>query len=70
MLVLEFKAQGKKTQNSAIDEAIGTTQFVRNKCIRYWMDNRGVGQKHLYRCNTALRAEYPFVKAKRVLVIH
>jgi len=27
------------------------------------MDNRGVGQKQLYRHNTALREEFPFVKA-------
>jgi putative transposase len=63
MIVLEFKAKGKTTQYAAIDEAIRTAQFVRNKCIRFWMDNRGVGQKELYRHNTALRAEYPFVKA-------
>jgi putative transposase len=63
MIVLEFKAKGKTTQYGAIDEAIRTAQFVRNKCIRFWMDNRGVGQKELYRHNTALRAEYPFVKA-------
>jgi putative transposase len=63
MIVLEFKAKGKTTQYAAIDEAIKTAQFVRNKCIRYWMDNRGVGLKELYRYNTALRAEFPFVKA-------
>jgi putative transposase len=63
MIVLEFKAQGKTTQYQAIDEAIRTAQFVRNKCLRYWMDNRGIGQKELYRHNTVLRAEYPFVKA-------
>jgi len=63
MIVLEFKAKGKTTQYAAIDEAIRTAQFVRNKVIRYWMDNRGVGQKELYRYNTALRAEFPFVKA-------
>jgi putative transposase len=63
MSVLEFKAKGKTTQYAAIDEAIKTAQFVRNKCVRFWMDNRGVGQKELYRHNTALRAEYPFVKA-------
>lgn len=63
MIVLEFKAKGKTTQYAAIDEAIKTSQFVHNKCLRYWMDNRGVGQKELYRHNTALRAEYPFVKA-------
>ncbi|MEW5860246.1 MAG: transposase [Cyanobacteriota bacterium] len=63
MIVLEFKAQGKTTQYSAIDEAILTAQFVRNKCIRFWIDNRGAGQKELYRHNTKLRAEFPFVKA-------
>lgn len=62
MIVLEFKAQGKTAQYAAVDEAIRTAQFVRNKCIRFWMDNRGIGQKELYRHNTALRAEYPFVK--------
>ncbi len=62
MKVLEFKVKGKKTQYAAIDEAIRTGQFVRNKCIRYWMDNKGVGQKDLYRHNTWLRAEYAFVK--------
>jgi hypothetical protein len=49
MIVLEFKGQGKTAQYSAIDEAIKTAQFVRNKCIRYWMDNSCVGQKELYR---------------------
>src|ERR671932_2758373 len=63
MIVLEFKAQGKTTQYSAIDEAIRTAQFVRNKIIRHWMDKRGVGQKDLYRYNTSLRTEFPFVKA-------
>lgn len=63
MIVLEFKAKGKTTQYSAIDEAIRTAQFVSNKCIRFWMDNRGVGQKELYRHNTKLRAEFPFVNA-------
>lgn len=63
MIVLELKAKGKTTQYSAINEAIKTAQFVRNKCIRFWMDNRGVGQKELYRHNTVLRSEFPFVKA-------
>ncbi len=63
MLVREFKAKGKTTQYTAIDEAIRTAQFVRNKAIRYWMDNRGVGQKQLYRLSKALREEFFFVKA-------
>jgi putative transposase len=63
MIVLEFKAKGKTTQYAAVDEAIRTTQFVRNKSLRYWMDNRGVGQKELYRLSKTLREEFPFVKA-------
>lgn len=63
MIVLEFKAKAKKTQYCAIDSAIRTTQFVRNKAIRHWMDNRGVGQKDLYRLSKLLRQEFPFVKA-------
>ena len=62
MLVLEYKAVVKKAQALAIEEAIRTSQFVRNKVLRYWMDNRGVGKKELYQYNTQLRAEYGFVK--------
>ncbi|GET35335.1 RNA-guided endonuclease InsQ/TnpB family protein [Microseira wollei] len=62
MLVLEYKAVLKKSQSTAIDEAIRTSQFVRNKVLRYWMDNRGVGKKQLYQYNTQLRAEFDFVK--------
>ncbi|MCV3213172.1 transposase [Plectonema radiosum NIES-515] len=61
MLVLEYKAVVKKSQSVAIDEAIRTSQFVRNKVLRYWMDNRGVGKKELYQYNTQLRAEFKFV---------
>jgi putative transposase len=63
MFVLEFKAKGKTTQYAAIDEAIRTAQFVRNKCVRFWMDNKGTGQKELYRHSTLLREEFSFVKA-------
>jgi len=63
MIVLEFKAEGKTTQYAAIDEAIRTSQFVRNKAVRHWMDNRGVGQKDLYRLSKTLRQEFPFVTA-------
>ncbi len=61
MLVLEYKAVVKSNQVKAIDEAIRTSQFVRNKVLRYWMDNRNVGKKELYQYNTQLRAEYKFV---------
>ncbi|NEO39927.1 MAG: transposase [Moorea sp. SIOASIH] len=62
MLVMEFKAVLKKPQELAINEAIRTARFVRNKVLRYWMDNRGVGKKELYRYNTQLRDEFEFVK--------
>jgi putative transposase len=62
VLVLECKAVVKKFQLTAINEAIRTSQFVRNKVLRYWMDNRGVGKKELYQYNTQLRAEFEFVK--------
>ncbi|NEO91315.1 MAG: transposase [Moorea sp. SIO3G5] len=62
MLVMEFKAVVKETQKIAIKEAIRTAKFVRNKVLRYWMDNRGVGKKELYRYNTQLRDEFGFVK--------
>jgi putative transposase len=42
MVVLEFRLAGKPRQYRAIDEAIRTTQFIRNKCVRYWQDTRGV----------------------------
>ncbi|NER48002.1 MAG: transposase [Symploca sp. SIO1B1] len=62
VLVLECKAVVQKTQVIAISEAIRTSQFVRNKVLRYWMDHRGIGKKELYQYNTQLRAEYSFVK--------
>ena len=62
MFVLEYKLRGKESQYRAIDEAIRTVQFVRNKCLRYWQDNIGVGQKDLYKHTTVLRKEFSFVK--------
>ncbi len=62
MFILEYKLRGKQSQYKAIDEAICTVQFVRNKCLRYWEDNKGVGQKDIYKYVTQLREEYPFVK--------
>ena len=61
MFVLEYKVKPKPNQIEAINEAIRTTQFVRNKFLRYWMDNRGVGKTELFRYNTALRKELKFV---------
>ena len=47
MLVYEFKLAGKQQQYALISEAIRTALFVRNCCIRYWMDNEKVGKYDL-----------------------
>ncbi len=44
MFVLEYKVKGKDYQYKAIDEAIKTAQFVRNKALRFWMDNSKVSK--------------------------
>ncbi|NEO96440.1 MAG: transposase, partial [Moorea sp. SIO3G5] len=62
MLAMEFKAVLSKSQHKAVDEAIRTSKFVRNKVLRYWIDNKGIGKKELYRYNTQLRDEFKFVK--------
>jgi putative transposase len=64
VLVLEYKAKTNKLQVKAIEEAIKTTQFVRNKCLRYWMgasreDN--INGFALNKHSTILRALIPFV---------
>ena len=38
MIVLEMKAVIKPSQANAIDDAIRTVQFIRNKALRLWMD--------------------------------
>jgi putative transposase len=60
VLVLEYKVKGKQQQYRAIDEAIITTQFIRNKAIRYWMDapkQAKVDKIALNNYSTALRKE-------------
>jgi putative transposase len=37
---LEYKLYGSDAQYRLIDEAIRTAQFVRNSCIRFWMDHK------------------------------
>ena len=64
MIVLEYKCKGKPNQYKAIDEAIRTTQFIRNKAIRYWMDNSRelkIDRFALNKYSTTLRNEFPFV---------
>ena len=62
MLVYEYKLQGKDKQFLAIEETIRTTQFVRNKCVRFWQDNHGVNPYDLYQYCAVLAKEYDFAK--------
>jgi putative transposase len=60
MLVFEFKAYGKSAQIAAIDDAIRTAKFVRNSCIRLWMDVKGTGKNDLQKYCAVLAANFPF----------
>ena len=62
MLVLEFKCYGKQNQYQAIDEAIRTGQFIRNKCLRLWMDTPNIGRYDLNKYCKVLADEFPFAK--------
>jgi putative transposase len=65
MLVLEYKIKAKPSQYKAIDEAIRTVQFIRNKSIRYWMDapkDAKINRFALNKYSTELRNEFSFVK--------
>ncbi|MEA5503475.1 transposase [Halotia wernerae UHCC 0503] len=60
MLVFEFKAYGKLIQLTAIDDAIRTAKFIRNSCIRLWMDVRNIGKNDLQKYCAVLAANFPF----------
>jgi putative transposase len=60
MLILEYKLSANQAQQGAIDEAIRTVQFIRNKCLRLWMDGRGVGDNDLQDNSAQLARQYPF----------
>ena len=58
MIVLEFKLKGKTQQYRVIDEMIRTAQFVRNKALRYWMDNQGAKLSDLYKQCALMAKEF------------
>ncbi|MFL5664270.1 MAG: RNA-guided endonuclease InsQ/TnpB family protein [Ktedonobacteraceae bacterium] len=60
MLIYEYKLDGNTAQYAAIDEAIRITQFIRNKCLRKWMDERGVSKNDLQCYCADLAHEYSF----------
>jgi putative transposase len=60
MLILEYKLRINQRQCAAIEVAIRTTQFVRNKALRLWMDGQSVGQNDLQTLCSQLAKDYPF----------
>ncbi len=60
MLVLEAKLEGKSEQYQRLDEAIHTARFIRNSCIRYWIDTKGVNRYDLSAYCAVLAKEFPW----------
>ncbi len=60
MIIYEFKVKAKPEQYQAINEAIRTSQFIQNKCLRYWMDNKGVSKYDLNKYCKVLAQEFKF----------
>jgi len=60
MLIYEYRLDGTKQQYAAIDEAIRIVQFIRNKCLRLWMDTQGISKNDLQCYCAVLAKDYPF----------
>ena len=58
MLAFEAKLEGTNEQYGKLDEAIRTARFVRNSCVRYWMDNRDIGRYELSAYCAVLAKEF------------
>jgi putative transposase len=60
MLVYEYKLDGNHKQYAAIEEATRVVQFIRNKCLRLWMDGKRVCNNDLQTYCAVLAKAYPF----------
>ncbi|HYU71577.1 MAG TPA: transposase, partial [Ktedonobacteraceae bacterium] len=63
MLIYEYKIDGTKQQYAAIEEALRVVQFIRNTCLRKWMDERGVSKNDLQCYCAVLAREYSFASS-------
>ena len=66
MLIYEYKLDGSKAQYAAMDEAIRIVQFIRNKCLRLWIDERGgpgISKNDLQCYCAVLAKDYPFARS-------
>ena len=65
MFVIEYKVKASQNQYRAIDEAIRTGQFVRNKALRLWMDanpEEKISKYDLNKYCAVLAKEFDFAK--------
>lgn len=60
MVIYEYKLHGNNAQYAAIEEAIRVTQFIRNKCLRLWIDTRGSSKNDLQCYCAVLVKNFPF----------
>ena len=60
MLVFEAKLEGRNEQYERVNEAIRTARFIRNSCVRYWMENPGTGRYELSAYCAVLGKEFPW----------
>ena len=60
MLIFEYKVDASQKQYAAIEEAMRVVQFIRNKCLRLWMDERGISRNNLQCYCAVLAKDYPF----------
>lgn len=62
MQIYEFRLQGKPIQFQRIEEAIRTTQFIRNKCLRFWLTGTDVKPYDLNKYCAVLAEEFEFAR--------
>lgn len=66
MLVFESKLKGSPVQFAKLDEAIRTGQFIRNACLKYWMENQGITKNDLQKYCAVLAANPEFPWANKL----
>lgn len=59
MLIFEAKLEERNEQYGQLDEAIRTARFVRNSCLRYWIDHKGIGRYELSAYGKVSIEEFP-----------
>jgi putative transposase len=60
VLIYEYKLDATPAQYAAMDEAIRVVQFIRNKCLRLWMDGRSISSNDLQCYCSQLAKQFPF----------